>query len=46
LGFANDYVSLLANGTASETGSLVLTDTQGDTRSVFLLAPTGPVRIN
>jgi prepilin-type N-terminal cleavage/methylation domain-containing protein len=46
LGFANDYVSLLANGTASETGSLVLTDTQGDTRSVFLLAPTGQVRIN
>jgi len=46
LGFATDYVSLLANGTASESGSLVLSDTQGETRSVILLAPTGQVRIN
>jgi prepilin-type N-terminal cleavage/methylation domain-containing protein len=46
LGFSNDYVSLLANGSASESGSLILSDQAGDTKSVFLLAPTGQVRID
>jgi len=46
LGFTDDHVSLLANGSASESGSLVLSDTRGDTRNVVLLAPTGQVRIN
>ena len=46
LGFSDDYVSLLANGTASESGSLILSDSRGDTRNVILLAPTGQVRIN
>ena len=46
LGFSDDYVSLLANGTASESGSLVLSDPTGDTRNVILLGPTGQVRIN
>ena len=46
LGFANDHVSLLANGTASESGALILSDVRGDTRSVILLAPTGQVRID
>jgi Tfp pilus assembly protein FimT len=46
LGFSDDHVSLLVNGTASESGSLVLSDNHGDTRNVILLAPTGLVRIN
>jgi prepilin-type N-terminal cleavage/methylation domain-containing protein len=46
LGFASDHVSLLANGTASQSGGLILSDSRGDTRNVILLAPTGQVRIN
>jgi type II secretion system protein H len=46
LGFTDDYVSLLANGTASQSGALILSDAHGDTRNVILLAPTGQVRIN
>jgi prepilin-type N-terminal cleavage/methylation domain-containing protein len=46
LGFDEDYVTLLANGSASESGTLIVGDTRGDTKSVVLLGPTGHVRVD
>jgi prepilin-type N-terminal cleavage/methylation domain-containing protein len=46
LGFDADHVVLLANGTASESGTLIVADNRGDTKSVVLLGPTGHVRVD
>jgi prepilin-type N-terminal cleavage/methylation domain-containing protein len=45
-GFATSYVSLRVNGTASASGSLILSDARQDTIRVVLLGPTGQVRID
>ena len=46
MGFDADFVTLLANGTASESGMLVVNDNHGDTKNVVLLGPTGHVRVD
>ncbi len=46
IGFDADYVALLANGSASESGMLVVGDNRGDTKNVVLLGPTGHVRVD
>lgn len=45
LGFTGSQVILVRAGGASQTGRLVLSGVTGESRSVFLLAPTGQVRV-
>jgi Tfp pilus assembly protein FimT len=45
IGFTNDRVTFLRNGSSSESGTLVLSNDRGHTKSIVLLAPTGQVRV-
>lgn len=45
LGFSSTSVVFSRSGSASESGTLVLSNDRGHSKSVLLLAPTGQVRI-
>jgi hypothetical protein len=44
-GFSNDWVIFARNGSASESGTLVLSNLEGVSTNLTLLAPTGQVRV-
>lgn len=44
-GFSNDWVTFSRNGSASESGTLVLSNLNGVSTNLTLLAPTGQVRV-
>jgi hypothetical protein len=45
-GFSNDWVSFTTDGSASEAGTLVVSNLDGVSMNLMLLAPTGQVRLD